>query len=78
LSPSPNRADSLDRRYQKCGFGRRAIQLLVEHVKQRPNAKTWLSSFRGDPGGPEGFYAKLGFERTGNEHDGEIEIRLRL
>jgi len=25
----------IDRRYQKCGFGRRAIQLLVEHVVWR-------------------------------------------
>jgi len=68
----------IDKRYQKSGFGRRAIQLLVEHVKKRPNAKTLLSSFRDGPDGPEAFYAKLGFERTGNEHDGEIEIRLRL
>jgi hypothetical protein len=51
---------------------------LIEHVKQRPNAATLLSSFRQGPNSPEGFYAKLGFERTGNEHDGEIEIRMRL
>jgi diamine N-acetyltransferase len=68
----------IDKRYQRSGFGRRAIQLLIEHVKQRPNATTLLSSFHEGPDGPEGFYAKLGFERTGNEHNGEIEIRLRL
>ena len=68
----------IDRRYQKLGFGRRAMQLLIEHVKQRPNAKTLLSSFRSGRNSPEGFYAKLGFKRTGNEHAGEIEIGLDL
>jgi len=68
----------IDKRYQNFGFGRRALQLLIEHVKQRPNAKVLFSSFRDGPRSPGGFYAKLGFERTGNETDGEIEIRLRL
>jgi len=63
---------------QKLGFGRRAVRLLIEHVKQRPNAKTLLSSFRTGQNSPERFYAKLGFKRTGNEHDGEIEIGLGL
>jgi diamine N-acetyltransferase len=68
----------IDKRYQNLGFGRRAMELLIEHIKRRPNATTLLSSFRDGPGSPEGFYAKLGFERTGNELDGEVEIRLRL
>jgi diamine N-acetyltransferase len=68
----------IDRRYQKRRFGRRAMELLVEHVKKRPHATMLMSSFRPGANSPEGFYAKLGFERTGNEHDGEIEIRLRL
>jgi diamine N-acetyltransferase len=68
----------IDKRYQKFGFGRRAVQLLIEHVKQRPNAKMLLSSFHNGPRSPEGFYAKLGFERTGNETEDEIEIRLRV
>jgi diamine N-acetyltransferase len=68
----------IDWHYQKLGFGRRALELLIEHVKQRPNATMLVSSFRSGEKGPEGFYARLGFERTGVEHDGEIEVRLRL
>jgi len=68
----------IDKRHQKLGFGRQAVRLLIEHVKQRPNAKTLLSSFRSGQNSPEGFYTKLGFKRTGHEHDGEIEIGLGL
>ena len=68
----------IDKRYQNLGFGRRAVRLLIDHVKQRPNASTLLSSFRSGQNSPEGFYAKLGFTRTGNEHDGEIEVGLGL
>ena len=68
----------IDKRYQKCGFGRKALHLVIEHLKQRPNATSLPSSFRCGPNSPENFYAKLGFERTGIEHEGEVEIRLRL
>jgi diamine N-acetyltransferase len=29
----------IDARFQKCGFGRRALELAIEHVKTRPGAK---------------------------------------
>lgn len=68
----------VDRRYQGMGFGRRAVELLVEHVRQRPNARVLLSSFHDGPDSPRGFYERCGFELTGEEVDGEVEIRLRL
>jgi diamine N-acetyltransferase len=60
------------------GFGRRAIELLVEYVKTRPGAKELEVSCGEGPGGPEGFYRKLGFERSGKMFDDEVGLRLTL
>ena len=64
--------------HQGKGFGRRALQALVSHVRGRPNATMLLSSFVPGEGGPEGFYRSLGFEPTGEEEEGEIVIALPL
>ena len=68
----------IDVRYQLLGFGRRAIELLVEHVKTRPNATELLTSVHQAEGGPQAFYEKLGFELTGEYEEGEAMLRLRL
>ncbi len=64
--------------HQRTGFGKRAIELLVDHVKSRPNATNLGASYVPTDGGPEGFYKKLGFEPTGEVEHGEIVIRLPL
>ena len=68
----------IDQRYQGRGFGLRGMQLLIEHVRTRPNAKQlFLHHEKGDSNaGP--FYEKLGFEHTGVEEHGELEMRLVL
>lgn len=63
----------LDTRYQKMGFGQQAIRLLVEHVRNRPNAKELLVSYVPEAGGPGPFYQKLGFIPTG-EMEGDEEV----
>ena len=68
----------LDERYQRMGFGRQAIGLLVAYVKTRPNATALLLSYVPQAGGPKAFYERLGFVHTGEEHDGELEMRLAL
>ncbi|MCE7989428.1 MAG: GNAT family N-acetyltransferase [Caldilinea sp. CFX5] len=68
----------LDDRYQRMGFGRKAIGLLVDYVKTRPNATELLLSYVPQDGGPKPFYESLGFVHTGREHDGELEMRLTL
>jgi diamine N-acetyltransferase len=85
LRDAPRRKDfyflwrlMIDARFQGMSFGRRAMSLLIEHVRSRPNAKELFTSCRGGQGSPEGFYLRLGFERTGQEVDGEIELRLAL
>ncbi|MEZ4590503.1 MAG: GNAT family N-acetyltransferase [Chloroflexota bacterium] len=65
--------------FQGMGYGRKAIALLIEYVKTRPNATELLVSHVPDlPGNPGPFYQKLGFEYTGEEDDGELVMRLKL
>lgn len=69
----------IDARYQGMGFGRRAIELLIEHVKSRPGATELLTSCVPDlEGNPEPFYARQGFVRTGEVDDGEVVLRLKV
>ncbi|MCA9923117.1 MAG: GNAT family N-acetyltransferase [Anaerolineales bacterium] len=68
----------IDAKYQGRGYGRSALNLLIDYVKTRPGAKELLVSYVPAEGGPEKFYAKLGFVNTGVEHDGEMEMKLTL
>ncbi len=64
------------RQHQGKGFGRQAIERLVEYVKTRPGAKELEVSCGEGPGSPEGFYEKLGFERSGKMYDDEVGMVL--
>ncbi len=66
----------IDDRYQRMGFGYKAMILLIDYVKTLPRAGELLTSCVPGDGSPEEFYRKLGFERTG-EMDG-IEAVMRL
>ncbi len=69
----------IDRRFQRLGFGARAIRLLVEHVRTRPGARELLTSCVPGDGSPRAFYEKLGFVHTGEvDPDGELVMRLQL
>ena len=69
----------IDRRYQKHGFGRSAIELVLEHLRARPGTSALsLSHVPGD-GNPAPFYQRLGFVHTGEEDpDGELLMRREL
>lgn len=60
------------------GFGRQAIERLVEYVKTRPGAKVLETSCGQGPGSPEAFYRKVGFERSGKIHGEEVGLILKL
>jgi diamine N-acetyltransferase len=60
------------------GFGRRAIDLLVEYVKTRPGAKVLETSCGEGPGSPEGFYRSVGFQRNGKMLGDEVGLSLDL
>ncbi len=68
----------IDGRYQRFGYGRRAIEQLIEYVRARPNAKELLTSYVPAEGGPGPFYAGLGFVDTGEVDDGENVTKLIL
>jgi RimJ/RimL family protein N-acetyltransferase len=61
----------IDARHQGRGIGRIALRLLGEHLAARGESQlkvSWVDA----PGGPGGFYARLGFEPTGEIDDGEV------
>jgi diamine N-acetyltransferase len=60
------------------GFGRRAVELLIEHVKTRPGAKELLTSCGQGEGSPEDFYRRLGFKRNGKMVGDEVVLSLGL
>ncbi len=68
----------VDAQYQGKGYGRRALELLIEHVKTRPSAKELFLSHVPGPRSPESFYRKLGFEHTGEKAGEELVMKLRL
>ncbi len=68
----------VDIRFQGMGFGRKAMVILIEHVRTRPNATELLTSIVEEDGGPQGFYESLGFVLTGEYEDGEAMMSLKL
>ena len=68
----------IDRHHQGKGYGKEAMELIIAHVKTRPNATELSLSC--DPGeeGPENFYRKLGFEPTGEFMGTEKVMRLSV
>ena len=64
--------------HQRKGYGRRAVELLIDYVRTRPGAKELLTSYVPIEGGPKDFYLKLGFEPTGEVDKGEVMVRLAL
>lgn len=66
----------IDKHHQGKGYGKEAMDLIIKHVKEKPNATELLLSC--DPGeeGPENFYRKLGFEPTGEFMRSEKVMRL--
>lgn len=68
----------IDARYQGRGYGRRALERLVEHVRTRPGATALGVSYVPGEGSPGPFYRRFGFEETGEVDDGETVARLDL
>ncbi len=64
----------IDHRYQGTGFGRAAMELVEDYVRTRPGGDRLYLSHVPVPGGPGPFYAACGYEDTGREHGGELEM----
>ena len=68
----------IDKKHQGKGYGLKALELIIDHVRALPKATNFLLSYVPGPGEPKGFYEKLGFVETGEEEDGEKIMRLTL
>jgi diamine N-acetyltransferase len=70
----------IDKKYQKLGYGRKALELLLAHVKTLPKSDVLYTSCVPAEGGPGLFYQKMGFvyTGTGDEEDGELYMRRDL
>src|SRR5215510_11796278 len=68
----------VEERHQGRGYGREIVSKVVELVRAE-GATELLTSYVAEPGGPAGFYQRLGFVPTGEvDPDGEIVMRLAL
>lgn len=68
----------IDQRYQRFGFGRQALEQVIDYVCGRPGAQELLTSYVPGEGCPQPFYAALGFVETGEVDEGETVMRLAL
>ena len=84
LSDVPDKAEyylwrmMVDADHQGKGYGRRAVEILVEHVRMRPGATELFTSHVRKEGNAGKFYRKLNFAYTGEEHEGELIMKLEL
>lgn len=63
---------------QRRGYGKRALDLVVDYVRGRPGATELLVSYIPGDEGPQQFYERYGFEPTGEGHGDEVVMRLEL
>ena len=84
-NPNPNHQPSytlwrfmIDAKYQGKGYGKEAMKIIINHVKNRPKAKELLLSHSKSEGNAGKFYKKFGFEYTGTEIDDELVMSLKL
>jgi diamine N-acetyltransferase len=68
----------VDARYQRRGYGRAVLDLVVDYVRSRPGAERLLVSHIAGDGGPLGFYMNYGFTPTGATFDDEAVLELPL
>jgi diamine N-acetyltransferase len=68
----------IDKAHQGHGYGSQAMGRIIEFVRQQPGAEELTLSYVPGQGCPAPFYAKLGFEETGEWDDDERIMRLAL
>jgi diamine N-acetyltransferase len=68
----------VDAAHQGRDYGRQAMELVIDFVRQQPNAKELYVSYVPAENNPQPFYSRLGFEETGEEDEGELVMKLVL
>jgi len=65
--------------FQKRGYGREALSLLVAHARSRPGVTSIETSYVPGPHGPKDFYLAFGFRHSGEvKANGEVCLTLAL
>ncbi len=59
----------IDKKYQTLGFGRKALKLVLHHLRSQTNVCRVVTSYHQGQGDPSGFYKKLGFEEVDDQED---------
>jgi diamine N-acetyltransferase len=68
----------IDESFQGQGYGRAAIDAVVDYLRTRPGADVLLTSCATGDGSPQPFYLRYGFTLTGEQKWGEDLLRLDL
>ena len=68
----------IDREHQGKGYGRAAMEAVIEMMAERVGCEEIVTSFVPANAVAAGLYASLGFRPTGEIEDGEPLVRLRL
>ncbi|MEV0223277.1 GNAT family N-acetyltransferase [Streptomyces sp. NPDC050704] len=62
---------------QGCGYGRFAVESVCEEIRRRGQSRVTVTWAEGE-GGPEPFYLRLGFRRTGEMSGDQVVGELEL
>jgi len=70
----------IDHHHQRMGYGRQAVRLCLDYIRQCPfgPGSTVLLTCHEENTVAVSLYRSLGFQETGNQEDGEIEMKLIL
>ena len=68
----------IDAKQQRKGYGKRAIELLIEEVRAQPEAKELTLHVMDLPHSAVSFYEALGFKLTGERDGDELVMSLPL
>lgn len=68
----------IDCKYQRKGYGKQAIMLLLEYIKSQNICQEFYTSAEPANAGAIMLYEKLGFVRTGEIVSGEIVLKIKF
>jgi diamine N-acetyltransferase len=68
----------IDSKYQRLGYGRKALEMVILRIKDNPKANAITLSLVRREGSAESFYRKFGFEFTGEIDSGQHIMKLSL
>ncbi len=67
----------IDYRFQGKGYGRAALELFVEYIREKTGCKALYTTIMPGNNIAQNLYSSLGFEETDNLEDGELVLRFR-